>query len=322
MAPTRQVGFLLILFLFAGTESLAQGDYLQGVAYYQQKQYRKAIAEFQAIVEAQPDYEFGHRILGLSYLKVKQFEEALEAFREAIRLKNDQFVSFSGLALAYFNLGRYGEAISSLNQAEELARSPRDKYQLHKTRGAAAFNIGSFEKAVVDLGEAIKLVQRGDIEDLLQLGIAHYHLGDDAQSRRYLSEVLSRQASHAEAKRFLAQLDFREGVKAIELKEYDRATRVLGAYVEAVGDDPEGWFNLGLGYLFDERLEDAEEAFLQASRLAPNNSRTFDRLGYIYETNGEYSKALEAYQKAFELAPEPDVSESVERIRKRLSQAG
>ncbi len=320
--PTRIVGVLLTLFLIGGAKSWAQGDYLQGVAYYQQKQYRRAIAEFQAIVEAQPDYEFGHRILGLSYLKVKQFDKALEAFLEAIRLKSDQFVSFSGLAMAYFNLGRYDEVISSLNQAEKLARSPRDKYQLHKTRGASAFNVGAFEKAVGDLEKAISLVQRGNIEDLLQLGIAHYHLGNDAKSRRYLAEVLSRQASQVEATRFLSQLDFREGVKAIELKQYDRATQVLKAYVEQVSDDPEGWFNLGLGYLFADRLRAAEEAFLRASRLAPNSSKTFDRLGYIHETNGEYRKALEAYRKAFELAPQPEVKESVERIRKRLSQAG
>ena len=42
--------FQILCCLLAGTLAIAQGDYKKGVSYYQQKQYRKALEEFQLIV--------------------------------------------------------------------------------------------------------------------------------------------------------------------------------------------------------------------------------------------------------------------------------
>ena len=153
----------LAIVLLAGTipSLIAQeGDYQKGLSHYKQGQYQKTIEEFEKIIEVHPDYESGHRILGDSYLKIKAYDKAIEAFQNALELKGDNYVTHYGLALSFFNEGRYREAIAALNEGENYARSPRDQYQIYRTRGSAYYNINDFERAISDLQKAVSIQKR------------------------------------------------------------------------------------------------------------------------------------------------------------------
>lgn len=314
-------------FIFLAVVSLlpcwlsGQGDYQKGVSYFQQGQYSKAITEFESIVKEQPDYESGHRLLGLAYLKTGQFDRAIQAFQRSTELKKDVFVSHVGLALAYFNSGRYQPALEALEPAEPLARSPKDQYQVFHIRGSAAFNLKRFKLAAESLEAAVS-IQRGDASDLLQLGISYYKLGELDPAEKNLQQVLALDPANSEASEFLTRVKSDRALAAIESGNYQSATTSLREIVERNPEDADAWFNLGLAYLFSENLSAAEESFRRNTRLSPENSESYDRLGYIYEKRGQHKKALDAYQKAFELKADPTVKESVERIKRRIAQAG
>lgn len=308
----------LAVCLAAGS-ARAQGDYRKGVSYFQQNQYNKAIAEFEPIVEEQKNYEFGHRILGFCYLKTRQYDKAIRSLREAIRLKDNNFSTYRALALAYFNAGRYKDVLPTLDKAETLARAPRDKYAVYRTRGAAAFNAGNYSRAAADLEKAV-LIQRGNADDALQLGISYFRLNQPAKAEQYLQQALALNPQNKNAARFLSQLQYREAVDAIEAGRYQEAAKTLRDFVDRRPDDAEAWFNLGLAYLFAESYGAAEESFLRVVKLTPDNGEAHDRLGYLYEKKKRYRKALESYQKAFKLTQKETTRESVERIRKRLAQ--
>ncbi|MDA2934104.1 tetratricopeptide repeat protein [Acidobacteria bacterium AH-259-D05] len=297
---------------------LAQdGDYLKGLSYYKQKQYAKAIEEFEKIVKANPKYESGFRILGDSYLRVREYDHAIEAFQNALRLKDDNYISYYGLALAYYNTARYTETISTLVQSESYARSPRDQYQLYRTRGSAHYNISEFEKAISDL-ERASAIQRGNPRDVLQLGISYYHLGNYSQAEKLLQQALALDPSASAAKQYLSQIRYQEGIDAIEARDYKRAVNLLRDYVDQNPQDGEALFNLGLARLFAKNLQAAEEEFLRAVELMPENWEVYDRLGYIYEIKKNYAKALQNYQKAHHLNPDSAIEESVKRIQERI----
>ncbi len=311
-----------VLLVAASTGGLtAQGDYRKGFSYYQQNQYNKAIAEFEAIVKEQPDYEFGHRILGFSYLKIKQYDKAIASLREAIRLSDDNFSTYRALALAYFNSGSFQQVIPTLDKAERYAKSPRDKYDVYKMRGSAAYNAGNFSRAAEDLEKALA-IQQGGMDDALQLGIAYYHLNEFEKAERYLKQALAIDPQQALATRYLSRIGFQKGVDLIRKKRYAEASKALREFVDRKPDDADGWFNLGLAYLFADNLNAAEESFLRAVSLAPGNAEAHQRLGYIYEKKKQYQKALASYQKAAQLDGGDEARESVQRVRKRIEQAG
>ncbi len=294
-----------------------EGDYQKGLSYYKQGQYLQAIQEFEQIVKAHPDYESGHRILGDSYLKIKDYEKAAEAFQNALRLKNDNFVSYYGLALAYYNGGRFRDVIPTLIKAENYAQSPRDQYQTYHTRGSSYYNVNDFEQAISDLQKAIS-IQSGDSDDALQLGISYYRVGNDSEAEKYLQRALVLDPAASSAKHYLSRLHYEEAIDAIEAQNFAAAAALLGAYVSENPEDGEARFNLGLAQLFAENLESAEREFLESARLIPENWGVYERLGYVYEKQEKYDKALQNYQTAHDIHQDPQIQESLERVQERI----
>jgi len=307
---------LVLLVLFALVSPLvAQGDFQRGISFYRQGQYAKAASEFEQLVAANAKYEDGWRILGDCYLKLKKYNEATNAFQKALQLDNNQFVSNYGLALAYYNSERYRDAIATLARAERLARTPKDQYQVYRTRGSAYFNLQAFQEAAADLAKA-NSIQRANYQDSLQLGIAFYNIGNVAEAEKFLRQALALSGSSVEAKKYLAQMDYARAISAIEKKDFAKATSLLRTHLNEHPQDGDAWFNLGLARLFSNDMKGAEEAFQESIKNQPDNWQAHDRLGYIYEKNKSYQKALQHYRKAS--AQSAQAKNSVARVQERI----
>ncbi len=312
----KRVGFVVLFLLSAGLV-LAEGDFQKGISYYKQQQYTKAIAEFEQLVEANPDYENGYRILGKCYLETKNYGSAVTAFEKALKLKNDTFVSHHGLGIANYNKGSYREAVVALLKAERFARSPRDRYLVYHARGSAYFNAEDFERAVSDLEKAVS-IKRGELVDVLQLGMALYQLKNYSGAESHLKQALALDPESREAQRYLARIEFERAAQNLAEGQYRKAADLLRRYVRDKPEDGQAWFNLGLAHLFLEELQASEEAFLQGQKLLPDQWEVYDRLGYIYEKKKLFDKALQNYKKAHQLNPGGELQASVERIEERI----
>lgn len=311
---------LTILFLLVGATvpaSAQSGDFNKGISYYKQGQYARAVVEFEKIVKENPEYESGWRILGDAYLKLKRWGRAAEAFQKAIQLKSNLFVSHYGLAVARFNLGQYNDAAATLLRAENLANSPRERYQMLRTRGSAYFNLKQWGKAAQDLERALE-IQRGGFQDFLQLGVANYHQGNFDRAREYLEQAQSLNASSSQAREYLGRLRYQDALEAIEKRQFGRAVTILKEYLESAPQDGDAWFNLGLAHLFAEEYGAAERALLTSERFSPDYWDTHNRLGFIYEKTGRYQKALDSYRTAHRLHSSDQIQESIDRVRERI----
>jgi tetratricopeptide (TPR) repeat protein len=295
----------------------AQGDFQKGVSYYKQGQYARAIQEFELILEDTPDYEAGYRVIGDCYLQLRKFAKASESFKRAIELDDTKYVSYWGAAVADYNLKRYRDAIATLDQAERLARSPRQKYQLYQTRGSSYYNLEEFRQAITDLEKAVS-IQRGVFRDAFQLGVSYYQIGEFDKARPYLEQAVALEASSLDAKRYLARLNFKDAVEAIQSEDYKTAQNLLQRFVEINPQDGEAWFNLGLASLFVEDFQKAEQAFKLSTQYMPDSWEAHDRLGFIYEKTEKFDESLNSYEQAFTLNQDSRISESIDRVKERI----
>ena len=317
----KRFGFVafvpVCLVLLLAARVLAEGDFQKGISYYKQQQYEKAVVEFEQLVEANPDYENGYRILGKCYLETKNYGAAIAAFEKALELKKDTFVSHHGLGIANYNNGNYRGAIAALLKAERFARSPRDRYRVYHARGSAYFNSGDFERAVSDLEKAVS-IKRGVHVDVLELGMALYQLKNYSAAESHLKQALALDPESKDAQRYLARIEFERAAQSLEEGQYRKAADLLRGYVRDQSEDGQAWFNLGLAHLFLEELKASEEAFLRSQTLLPDQWEAYDRLGYIYEKMKLFDKALQNYKKAHQLHPGGELQASVERIEERI----
>jgi tetratricopeptide (TPR) repeat protein len=147
--------------------------------------------------------------------------------------------------------------------------------------------------------EKIMLYEAALREDL-QLETAYYHLArihkgelQYEKSVMYYRETLK--VSHA-APRNKAIYATEAGISLALLGRHDLA---LQWWFRAVDYDPgyiNPYFNIANTYEDQENYEQAEEYFLKAQALAPDDFRTFFNLARLYSKMGIWEKALNQYQ--------------------------
>ena len=72
---------------------------------------------------------------------------------------------------------------------------------------------------------------------------------------------------------------------------------------------------MGLAYLEENKLEDAEVEFLKLIDLAPDEALGYANLGIVYLRMGKYDQAEEQLEKAVELDPDdPDIRLNLARV--------
>jgi tetratricopeptide (TPR) repeat protein len=91
------------------------------------------------------------------------------------------------------------------------------------------------------------------------------------------------------------------------LGEMDNCLKSLQKYIEVSGDSgdrgPTAFFFMGEAYLRLKKYSHADIAYSTAVLKEPSMSRWWFRLGNACEANGDWRRALDAYDKALALSP-------------------
>lgn len=95
----------------------------------------------------------------------------------------------------------------------------------------------------------------------------------------------------------------KEGLSALERKDYKTAVKQLEKACLKMPEDATVFCNLGVAYWRLGRLDDAVEVLEDASRLKADDPRPLEFLGWIYVEKGDWAKAKKTFAMAGECSP-------------------
>ncbi len=196
------------------------------------------------------------------------------------------------------------------------------------------FEDGELEQALSFIQKALK-IQPDDTKAQILLANIHLEMGNPIETIDLLKDLLKEHPRSVEAYYLLAgalmavdnpqmtEKILAEGIKNVgphpllwtkygELHvatgNYEKSIHFFKKALEARPNDAQRWFELGMVLLMKRDLEEAEKAFLEATKVDPQHWQAYFQLGDIYSAADLGEKALDVYRKAFELAPhEPAV---------------
>jgi len=346
----KTTAYLAVMALSAVT--LAQADWQAGVTAFQSGNLSVAASELQAIVEAQPEWPGGHKMLGMTYLRMKKGREAVASLKKAYELSPEDPSVQIYLGEAYMATGRYGDAAAFLSKVNTSSLDAKQQGYLARLRATALTKSGQTDRALAEFAKAVR-ANPSDADLQFQYGTTAYNVGDTNTAVSALAKAVQLDAGDADKQKAYAQALIRQGrlttgaakttayQKAIAAAQrvvsgnasYDNLLLLGGAQMgarqydaavatlkRAAAKNPSDWlpdYDIGRAHIGNGQFRSAESALKGAldKAGAADQKNIWKQLAYSYEKQQKLDDAILAYNRAGESASAARVTENRDTLK-------
>ena len=344
-----------VIVLFAAASALpAFAGWDEGVAAFTAKNYKQAAAEFQQLVDQNPEGYRSHYMLGMSLQRLSRKEEALNHLRKAYDLNPNDLSIKLELGKAYFTVRRYNEVVSLFNSVDASKLPGTHQSALYQMRGEAKLKVNDVNGGYQDFRQLSKLRPK-DAKVQYKYGAVALKADQLDAAISALDRAVQLDSKDPEKKETYARAMIKKGrivqdkttKKSSYLKAAELATAVVaakpdfdnlmllmsaelgaGLYDKAVttgekaraknGSDWLVPFYIGQAYTSSDRHQQAEKPLKEALELTkkPGDQRkVWKQLGFAYEKQKKYSESISAYQNAGDQGAVSRVEKNLETSR-------
>jgi len=327
----RSLAVLAVLLAMVSGPAFAGWE--KGVAAFQKKDYRTAVAEFTEVTKTNPDYAGGYYMLGLAQSQLGQTSQALGNLRKAVELDGNNLQYKVALAQVLVQARQYNDAYGLLkkvnpsklaarqkslyallfaraatktnrpNEAiqvleQQIRAEPRNA-RLHQALGVAYNDAGNDGKAFKAFAKAFQLDPKdfGSGRSAVYAAIAAGRRAGGSSKVSYYKQAASIAQKLATAKPTFEH-DLLAGETLLGAKNYSAA---LSWFQKAVAKKPKnalahyymGQCHTQLGK-FDTAIAELQKA-LKLGADGKLRRQIYNQLGYIYDKKKNYDKAIEMY---------------------------
>ena len=334
----KSVSLVSLVLILAGTASLVEAGWEEGVAAFKAGNFSQAAREFQALVDERPEIYQGHYMLGQVLLKLKRNQEALTHLRKAYELNSGDPAIQIVLGRAYIELdvGRYADAAALLGKIDTSKLPKKQQAAVHQMLAKALEKSGDSDRAIDHLARAVQ-ASPNDASLQYQYGTAVFKAGDTRTAVATLAKAVSldprdmaKQQTYAQALVKLGRQSTGSAKRTAYLKaastaqkvvaanaSYDNLMLLAGAQLGAKQYDgalstlkratskrASDWlpqYYMGQAYTQKSQYRSAENSLEQALDKATSNkdkTTVWKQLGFVYEKQKRYEDAKGAYRRA------------------------
>ncbi len=342
MTKTLTIAFAALLVLIAGS---AHAGWDEGVAALKANDYATAAAEFQKVVDQQPDWAPGQRMLGQVLIKLDKTDQALTHLRKAYDLSPGDAATQFALGQAYVQARRYADGASVLSKIDSSQLQAGQRGTLDQLLAVALSKSGQGDAATAALKRAAA-ASPNDASVQYQYGVAALNAGDlgaaisaleksvsisaSTDNRSALVKALMQQGRRAQgssksqaytrATQVAGQLaqaspsfdnHLMEAGAALGAKQYDTAISAAERASRARSSDWLAHYYMGQAYTQKGQYSSAESQLRQAlnnASTSADKATVWGQIGFVFEKTKSYDEAISAYQQAGNSA-------AVERVR-------
>ena len=285
--------WVVICLLTASIASAQDAHVRQGVTYFQQEQYGKALEEFQQAHATQPNDASVDNLIGITNTRLGQIDEANRYYKLAIDLDPKLAGPYKNLAVNYLSGSHYDLAEQVLKQADAVA--PQDSF-VHYYLAELYLDTSRDREAVTQLEPARALIEK-DPELSSRIAAACLRLDMRTEAVKLISGLENGPGLDVEQ-------EYRLGVLLAQKKMYSDAIERFRRIVQMQPSSWTGKFDLAVALIDANELPEAIAVLEPLTGERSNDPRLFTLLGAAYEANGDYPKALKAYASAVRNDPD------------------
>jgi tetratricopeptide (TPR) repeat protein len=330
------------LVLTASVVSASAQDWNRAVSLFNQKQYRPAIREFHAVLNANAEAWQSWYYIGASHFQLESYDDAIDAFQKYIKAgEKDEKAQIAGnyfIGMSCYKLKQYDKAIVALARYVTISDKAQQKVETtaRAALGRSYIFTNRFNEAIPALTIAASEM-KNNATNYYYIGFAENKLNHNDQAVAAINKGLAIDPKDADSLVLLGDIYFSQlkqnpavatqvisvGERLIQVrddertwgllgqaylinKQYAKAAPLLDKFAKAHAQSSGAWYNLGVALSRSSQWKPASDALETTLKLAPTNTAALLELGYVYESDKQYDKALGAYQRAYEASGQRD----------------
>ncbi len=280
------------LMLLTGCQKKGSSLFEEGMEAVARQEYRTALDDFSGALRTDADKEQVYRGMGLAYMGRKEYARALGAFSKALAEAGmfpgePEFDINYYMAICYYKLGEYDDAIACYDAITNLRKKETKAYFL---KGNMKLYLNDLEGARADF-DAAAAIKKNDYSLYLDIYDSMMQHGYEGAAFAYLDFV--DKGDHK------SMSDYDKGRLCYFHEEYTQACNYLE---RARSEEPDAELISLLCECY-KHMGQYEYAAIAYSGYVEdhNDARICDKLGLSYADQGDYAKALEAFQRGKEI---------------------
>ncbi len=229
---------------------------------------------------------------GVKKFKEGEFQKAADLLSKSIAINPKNKYAYFMRGKVYVEMGETDRGVEDLNQAIRIDPNYTDAHFLLSTIFTST---GELEKAKEFIEKVIS-IDEGHYKALYQLGKIYMIEEDWDNAISTFQKAINYNSSFKKAYDKLKEAKLRKKTSK-RIKLFDQSS--------ADASNPAiAYYNLGMYFLEWGKLEEAEEEFKKAIKVAGATSTLLETLGNLYIRKKEYEKAALQFSKALSKAPE------------------
>jgi tetratricopeptide (TPR) repeat protein len=254
-----------------------------------------------------------------TWVQVGYWRDSASLFAHTLQVTRNNALAHNSLGIALLAQGKVDQAI---NHCEEALRLQPNYPKAHYNLGNALFSRGEVNQALAHYEEALQL-QPNYAKAHNSLGFALLSQGKADQAVAHFEKALSIRPNSPEVHNNLGLVLLSQNKEDQAILHFQEAIRLNPNYPEAL----DGLARL-LATARNQKIRDGATAVQMAERANQltgyGQPEMLDTLAAAYAEAGRFPEAIQASQKALDLAYSADMSELAKDIesRMRLYQAG
>ena len=258
-------------------------------------QVEAAAAECRVALRLNPDNAGYHSNLAVASHRLGQPLAAIESYKAALRLNPTAIHLHKTLGELYLGEHLYAEARDSYRAYLAQAADDPRSHEYHNNLGHAEEKLGNLKAAEACYEQALAM-QPEDADYLNNVGLMRR-----ARNRRDEALELLRKASAQAPHRWTIAANLAS--VCLDLGRGDEAVSILRAQLDRNAGEPGLWHKFGLALAMSGDMQAAQDAFLRAIELDPDDPSFYHALSGCFFSTGNPAGAYAALRKVLELRP-------------------
>ncbi len=189
-----------------------------GIKYLDKKDYNLAIAEFNKVLDFNPQNEIAIIKLGHVYLQQKKYSEAIQKFNRALEIDPKGIDPHEGLGFCYVEQDRITEAMEKFNYV--LKFNPDNEYG-HFGLGLCYQRKEEFDKAIEEFNRVLK-INSLYCQIYSSIGACYYQKNNFSQAIEYFNQALKIDSRDCYARKGLARTYLKQDNLLLCLEELQK----------------------------------------------------------------------------------------------------